>query len=719
MAVNKNHRQGVSRVAISALVAGLALSFALFRVTSEWEREKIAAEFHLHAEDRTDLLKDKSEDLVEALHVISALYESSEEIERDEFHIFVQGLLSKNPYIFEIEWLPRVRDTERLLYEEAAQRDGLSGFFISEPDEDGRFIRSGKREEYFPVYYSESSNDAAGTISGFDVSTNPARRAAIEKARDTGSPVATGRLRLIRRPGEGFALRVFLPIYRNGRPHESVEERRANLAGFVSALIYIPDFVEIALNKVRSEGVNIYIYDRSSGRGEQFIYFHRSRITKDNIPPPPGDPEELKRRSGFAKELIIYLADREWSVSCLPTSEFISAHRRWASWLVLFVGVLLSLLLAVYLSGVLTRTAKVETLIKERTSELQRSEEKYRALFDFNSSILKIIPFGMDIVDEDCNILYINDKFESMFGKEAIGKKCWSLYKDNWVQCEECPLKGGIEVGEMRNAEADGVLGGKTFQIIHTGVIFNGKKSVMEIFIDITERKEVERLKDEFVSTVSHELRTPLSITKEGISLVLDGIPGEINEKQSNILTVAKSNIDRLARIIDSLLDISKIESGKVGLRKSLTDIGALIKQVVASFEPAVKKKGLDIRTDLPEGAMRSNVDTDSIVQVLTNLLSNAVKFTEKGHIVIAAGISDNEVRCSVADTGIGIAGENMPKLFNKFQQFGRTAGRGEKGTGLGLSIAKRIIEMHNGKMWAESEPGKGTKFTFTLPLGQ
>jgi len=233
---------------------------------------------------------------------------------------------------------------------------------------------------------------------------------------------------------------------------------------------------------------------------------------------------------------------------------------------------------------------------------------------------------------------------------------------------------------------------------------------------NITAEKEVDRMKTEFISTVSHELRTPLAITKEGISLVLDGITGKINKKQDKILTLAKGNIDRLARIIGSLLDISKIERGNIELKKERVDIKNLIEKVASSFEQKIKKKGLELKVSFPKERIDAYAEDDKIIEVFTNLLGNAWKFTEKGYIEISAKELEDEIECVVSDTGRGISKDDLPKLFNKFQQFGRVDSEGEKGTGLGLSISKGIIEAHHGKIWVESTPGIGSKFIFTLP---
>lgn len=230
------------------------------------------------------------------------------------------------------------------------------------------------------------------------------------------------------------------------------------------------------------------------------------------------------------------------------------------------------------------------------------------------------------------------------------------------------------------------------------------------------ELRKLDQLKSDFISTVSHELRTPLSIIKEGVSLVLDKVPGGINEKQQKILDISKFNIDRLARIIDSLLDIAKIESGKVELKKNLINICDVARQVADSFDIKIKEKGLELKLDIDKDAGKVYADTDRITQVFVNLIGNAIKFTSSGCIEVSCKGKDNTVVCSVKDTGPGISKDDLPKLFNKFQQFGRLAGAGEKGTGLGLSIAKGIIDAHNGSITVESEPAKGSTLTFMLP---
>ena len=196
----------------------------------------------------------------------------------------------------------------------------------------------------------------------------------------------------------------------------------------------------------------------------------------------------------------------------------------------------------------------------------------------------------------------------------------------------------------------------------------------------------------------------------------MDGILGETTQKQREVFSIVLEDSDRLKRIIDNLLDISKIEAGMVELKKEFVDLAAAVKCVVAGFSLIAKEKSLSMETSFSPEKIKAFADKDRIIQVFTNLIGNSLKFTQSGRISIALSEKDAFIECSVSDTGGGIAKEDLPRVFSKFQQFGRTAGPGEKGTGLGLSITKAIIELHKGKIWIDSELDKGTKVTFSLP---
>ena len=233
---------------------------------------------------------------------------------------------------------------------------------------------------------------------------------------------------------------------------------------------------------------------------------------------------------------------------------------------------------------------------------------------------------------------------------------------------------------------------------------------------DITKEKEIDKMKTDLVAAVSHELKTPLAIMRESVSIVDDEVYGKINSKQKMYLDVALDHIDRLERIITALLDISKIEAGKVQIRRTLIDIVKLATDVFDSYRLLALKKGLTLSTKFEKKDISVFADPDKINEVFTNLVNNALKFTDKGGINVEIKDRENEVECSVIDTGVGISQEDLPKLFTKFSQVGKIDKPGPKGTGLGLSIVNGIIKLHKGKIWVESKLGEGSKFTFLLP---
>jgi len=235
------------------------------------------------------------------------------------------------------------------------------------------------------------------------------------------------------------------------------------------------------------------------------------------------------------------------------------------------------------------------------------------------------------------------------------------------------------------------------------------------------ERKRGEHLKDEFVNTVSHELRTPLATIKEFTAILSDQIAGPVTSAQQEYLTIIKGNVERLARMIDQLLDMAKIDAGHVLLTKEVVELSPLLDQVVQGMRPLADGKRLALEVNIGVGLTNVFADADQLTQVLINLVSNAIKFTAgPGHVMIRVDDLPNEIQFSVTDTGVGIAPEHLPKLFEKFQQFPTVANPGGlKGTGLGLAISKRLVELHGGRIWAKSELGYGSTFSFILPKYQ
>jgi signal transduction histidine kinase len=242
-------------------------------------------------------------------------------------------------------------------------------------------------------------------------------------------------------------------------------------------------------------------------------------------------------------------------------------------------------------------------------------------------------------------------------------------------------------------------------------------KGFFSLTTDISDRKAIERMKDEFISVVSHELRTPLTSMHSALKILATGKLGSLSKDGQQILEIADDNTERLVRLVNNVLDLQRIESGEVKMEKQICNISTLMIQATETMQPMAQHHGVVLVVEPID--MNILVDSDYIVQALTNLISNAIKFSAvNGKVWLTAENRPNvEVLLSVCDEGQGIPSDKLESIFERFQQVDSSDSRRKGGTGLGLTICRNIVEQHEGKIWAESTLGKGSTFSFTLPL--
>jgi len=256
-------------------------------------------------------------------------------------------------------------------------------------------------------------------------------------------------------------------------------------------------------------------------------------------------------------------------------------------------------------------------------------------------------------------------------------------------------------------------------EYVATPIMDEGKIAGMVVsFQDISERRRLDKMKDEFISTVSHELRTPLTSLRASLGLIVSGTLDKRPEKQKQMLEVAIGNCDRLVRLVNDILDFDKVEKGGLPLVRAVIPAGDLLRRAADVEHEAAAKAQITFRFETPP--MTVYADQDRILQVLTELVTNAIKFSPPQTMIkmAAAESGPDEVCLSVEDQGRGISKEKMEMVFERFQQGDASDSRALGGTGLGLAICKRVIQQHGGRIWVESEVGKGSKFMFTLPAG-
>jgi PAS domain S-box-containing protein len=335
---------------------------------------------------------------------------------------------------------------------------------------------------------------------------------------------------------------------------------------------------------------------------------------------------------------------------------------------------------------------------------------------------------------EDC-ILTWNAGAQVIFGyskDETVGRSLTILLprpqsKELDEIRDQVRIAGVVRNLEVRRVRSDG----RTIEVsLAVSPIRDMDESIigfLHLARDVTEKKryeerlkELDEMKSAFVSNVSHELRTPLTAIKASVDNMLDRVLGDLNEKQIGYLTRIKSNSDRLSRLINNLLDLSTIEAGKIDLQPTNLPLVTLVEEVAESLRPVAAEKRINLDIGAAEGGVNAWADRDKVMQVLINLIGNALKFTPpSGKVAVAVGRSaDDWVKISVADTGPGIPATEVDKVFTRFYQIGQTRQKSQ-GTGLGLAISKTLVEMHGGKIWVETEEGKGSTFCFTLPAEQ
>lgn len=355
--------------------------------------------------------------------------------------------------------------------------------------------------------------------------------------------------------------------------------------------------------------------------------------------------------------------------------------------------------------------------------ETARSTEAIIQAKNQIEAIINSIIDGIVVTDSSGTVILINPAFERIFRVSAEELKDRLLEdvidNENLVELfnkklplDEESISEEIELSSLLE-RAPRTLKASVSRVMNEKKEELGKVTLLR---DITYEKEIDRMKSEFISTVSHELRTPLTSIKSFAEILLTY--DEDKETQKEFLTIINDESERLTRLINDVLDISKIESGRTEWKSEEADIEELIVSAVNSTSSLISKKNLQVELQIENGLPKIMVDRDKIIQVITNLLSNAIKFCQENlSINLNAYYKDGSLYVSVKDSGRGISPENHEKIFLKFCQIEDTATGKPDGTGLGLPICKEIIKYHRGKIWVESELGKGSTFTFTIPV--
>jgi PAS domain S-box-containing protein len=373
--------------------------------------------------------------------------------------------------------------------------------------------------------------------------------------------------------------------------------------------------------------------------------------------------------------------------------------------------------------------AQLYTYVSQTAQELGESLRREQEEASKSQAILQSIADGVVVTDARGRIILVNSAAGHILGtrrRAMLGQDVRNVFAILESGAREEMLKAmeALAANPTAHRESPTVIRSKlameqTIVSSYMAPVFTSSEQfvgIVTVFRDITREVQADIAKTEFVSTVSHELRTPLTSIKGYADLLMAGAVGPLTEDQARFVNIIHNNANRLTALINDLLDISRIESGRVKLDFQPLQMRDMIQDVVESLRAQIEAKGLVLRVNMPEDLPLVQGDRERLTQVMNNLVSNAYRYTPEGEVVITVSEMEGALRTDVSDTGIGIVSEDQSKIWDRFFRATHPLVEEVGGTGLGLSIVKMFVEMHGGRIWVDSEPGRGSTFTFILP---
>lgn len=364
---------------------------------------------------------------------------------------------------------------------------------------------------------------------------------------------------------------------------------------------------------------------------------------------------------------------------------------------------------------------KPEDTQKADVESARREAEEQRFNLDI---VLKNLADGVVLINSRNQLTYLNPRTQKILPELEVGDGFGAYFA-----ARAFGFSGKIDLEVLKNLDQikdiiDGEIAVNpgeeetNYQVRFAPLRVKGAEGgVVGSLHDITEIRRLDKLKTDFIATVSHELRTPLTVISEALNLLQDEVMGALNPEQHECLGMAKRNIERLNKLVNDVLDLSKLEAGCLEINAEKASLSQLLKNMIEFFKPLYAKKNLSLECRI-EKEISVRADIDKTYHILTNLLNNSYKFTEAGgHITVTAGLKGEFAEINVMDTGLGISQPDLARLFKKFTQVGDRYVRQSGGTGLGLYITKKLVEAQGGGITVQSDPGKETKVTFTLPV--
>lgn len=702
MVHRKNSKTSAWLLLVLLLVLTIFISWTMHRQVLRFAQR----EFDEQIDDLVQSLQLRMNNQEQLLLGAKGLYEASKSVERDEFHLYVNSLNVEKKYpgvqvVGFSEWIPSAK------FAEVTQRVRAEGYpqFTIYPQ--------GERTHYSAIVYAEPFTGRNLVAFGFDMFSEATRRQAMSAAVDSNKATLSGKVILVQEnQGEIQAgSLLYLPVFKKNMPLTSADERWNALDGFVYAAFRMGDLIDGVLQE-RKLNIDFTLYAGTSIQEDQELY-HSVKVQ-------PFAP-------AYIETMQLNLYGQPWVLRVVSNKIFEQKHQSYMPLIALVLGIFIDFLLFGMFYVMVSQRQKAMLLAESMTEDvraknlqLKHNQERYELALESSSMGIWSLRFSDNDMQWD-TAMY------ALFGLTDSGSL--STYESflALVHQEDCQrvfmeIAQAIEGKKGYDTEYRVVWPDHQIHYLasRAKIIYEGNDAVSMIGTcwDVSERKRLDKVKTEFVSTVSHELRTPLTAITGALGLAVGGSLCELPEKAKQVLDIAYKNAQRLKLLINDLLDMDKLLAGKLEFHCEPQTLMPLIERAV--MENRAYADQMQVSYVIAPTTIAPRVDIEDIrfLQVLANFLSNAAKFSKAdSQIIVTLSCVNDYARVSVSDTGVGLSEESKSHIFEKFYQADSSDTRKKGGTGLGLAITKEIVERMNGRVGFTSVLGEGSTFYAEFPI--